>query len=140
MFIGEHLYSIDEKRRVGIPAKFRKELGIGAVITKGLDNCLVLYPIKEWKSRTEKLQEMPLARRGYVRITLSGAVDIKFDKLGRTLIPDYLKKYARLKKNVIIIGLGNRIEIWDKKAWDDYRAKSEGQIESIAEKLEELGI
>jgi len=143
MFIGEYIYSIDEKRRIAIPAKFRKNLGKGGVITRGIDNCLVLYPTEEWQKLVEKLQSLPAARgeaRGFVRILLSGATDVKFDKLGRILIPDYLKKYAQLKKNVAIIGLGNRIEIWDKKMWESYKTRTESQVGSIAEKLEELGI
>jgi len=143
MFIGEYIYSIDEKRRLAVPANFRKTLGLNAVITRGIDNCLALYPTKEWQELAKKLQDLPAARgeaRGFVRILLSGAADVRFDKLGRILIPDYLKKYAGLKKNIAIIGLGNRIEIWDKKSWDDYRSKTETQVGSIAEKLEELGI
>jgi len=143
LFIGEYTYSIDEKRRMAIPSKFRKDLGKRAVITRGLDNCLVLYPVEEWEKLAQKLQNLPAARgeaRGFVRILLSGAVDVEFDKLGRILIPDYLKKYSLLKKNVVIIGLGNRIEIWDEKRWQDYKAKTETKVEDIAEKLEELGI
>ena len=143
MFIGEYIYSIDSKRRLAIPSKFRKVLGKKAVITRGLDNCLVLYPIKEWGELAQKLQNLPAARgeaRGFVRILLSGAVDVVFDKLGRILVPDYLKKYADFKKNVAIIGLGNRIEIWDEKRWQDYKAKTETKVEDIAERLEELGI
>lgn len=134
---------MDEKRRLAIPAKLRKELGTGAVITRGIDNCLALYSIKEWGKLAEKLQGLPAARgeaRGFVRILLSGAVDVKFDKLGRILVPEFLKKYAQLKKNVIIIGLGNRIEIWDKKKWEEYKNRIEAQVGSMAEKLEELGI
>ncbi|RKX95531.1 MAG: cell division/cell wall cluster transcriptional repressor MraZ [Spirochaetes bacterium] len=143
MFIGEYIYSIDDKRRVAIPAKLRRDLGKKAVITRGLDNCLVLYPMEEWQKLGQKLQNLPAARgeaRGFVRIMLSGAVDVTFDKLGRILIPDYLKKYAGLRKNVAIIGLGNRIEIWDEKKWQNYKMKTETKVEDIAEKLEELGI
>jgi MraZ protein len=143
MFIGEYTYSLDEKRRLSIPAKLRKELGAGAVITRGIDNCLALYSIKEWEKLAEKLQNLPAARgeaRGFVRILLSGAVDVKFDKLGRILVPEFLKKYAQLKKNVVIIGLGNRIEIWDKKKWEEYKNRTEAQVGNMAEKLEELGI
>ena len=143
MFIGEYTYSIDEKRRLSIPSGFRTTLGIGAVVTKGIDTCLTIYPIKEWKEVAKKLQNLPTATgnaRGFVRILLSGAVETKFDKLGRILLPDFLKKYAQIKKNVVIIGLGNKIEIWDKKVWEDYKTKTEAQVGSIAEKLQELGI
>ena len=143
MFIGEHAYSLDEKRRMAVPAKFRKALGQYAVITRGLDNCLVLYPKSQWQELAVKLQKLPVARgeaRAFVRILLSGATDVSFDKLGRILIPDYLTKYGGLKKNLILIGLGNRIEIWDKKIWEGYKVKTEAQIGSMAERLEELGI
>jgi len=143
MFIGEYTYTIDSKRRVAIPSKFRKDLGKKAIITRGLDNCLVLYPEQEWGKLAQKLQDLPAAKgdaRGFVRILLSGAVDVSFDKLGRILIPDYLKSYASLKKNISIIGLGNRIEVWDEKKWRDYKTKTETKVEDIAERLEELGI
>lgn len=143
MFIGEYLHSIDEKRRMAIPSKFRKSLGQKAVITRGLENCLVLYPLKEWQVLAEKLAALPTSRgeaRGFTRLMLAGAMDVSLDSLGRILIPDYLKKYAALKKNVAIIGLGNRIEIWDEKKWQTYKAKTESKVEDIAERLEELGI
>lgn len=143
MYIGEYTYSIDAKRRMAVPAKFRKGLSTGAVITRGIDNCLALYSIKVWEGVAEKLQNLTSARgeaRGFTRILLSGATDVRFDKLGRILIPDYLVKYAHLKKNVVVIGLGNRIEIWDKKTWDAYKVKTEAQVGSMAERLEELGI
>ena len=94
MFIGEYIYTIDQKRRMAIPSKFRKALGKKAVITRGLDNCLVIYPINEWNRVAKKLQSLPSARvdaRGFVRLLLSGAVDATLDKLGRVLVPDYLK-------------------------------------------------
>ena len=143
MFIGEYSYTIDQKRRMAVPAKFRKILGRGGVVTRGIDNCLVLYSNDEWQKLANKLQDLPAAKgeaRGFVRIVMSGATDVKFDKLGRILIPDYLKKYAKLKKNVVIIGLGNRIEVWDEKKWQNYKTKTETQIGDIVEKLEELGI
>jgi MraZ protein len=143
MFIGEYSYVIDSKKRVSIPSKFRKALGKKAVITRGLDNCLVVYPINEWGKLTKKLESLPNSQidaRGFVRIMLSGAVDVKLDKLGRILIPDYLKKYAVLEKEVVVIGLSNKIEIWDEKRWKDYRQKTEKGIGDMAAKLQELGI
>ncbi len=143
MFIGEYTYSVDEKRRLSIPSNFRTSLGTSAVVTRGIDSCLTVYPTKEWKELSKKLQNLPTAKgeaRGFVRILLSGAVQVKFDKLGRILLPDFLKKYAQIRKNVVIIGLGNKIEIWDKKVWEIYKTKTEAQVGSIAEKLEELGI
>lgn len=143
MFIGEYTYSIDEKKRLAIPAKFRQLLGKQAVITRGLDNCLFLYPSKEWKILAQKLSKLPLAQadaRGFARLMLTGAMDAKLDNLGRVLIPDYLKDYAILKKKVVIAGVYNRIEIWDEKKWQEYKKRTEMAVGDIAERLKELGV
>lgn len=143
MLIGEYIYSIDDKKRLSIPARFRGELGKKAVITIGIDNCLVVYPLAEWKALAIKLQNLPASQmdaRRFARIMLSGAMDVALDKLGRILIPDYLKEYARLKKNVAILGLSNRIEIWDDAFWHEYKKKSEASVGDMAERLKELGI
>ncbi len=138
MLIGEYKHTIDIKKRLSIPAKFRRELGKGAVITRGIDNCLVIYPLKEWKvmsSKLGKLTETQHEARGFARIKLAGAAEVQFDILGRVLIPEYLKKYASLNKEAIIIGLYNRLEVWDVKKWDKYRSKIEKGIGNMAEKL-----
>jgi len=143
MLIGEYTYTLDTKRRLAIPAKFRKLLGKKAVITKGLDNCLFLFPMKEWEKLAEKLGRLPLAQadaRGFARFMLAGAADVTIDSLGRILIPDYLKKHAKMQKKVVITGLSNKIEIWDKKEWDNYKTKTAKEAGSIAERLGALGI
>lgn len=143
MFIGEYSHTIDEKRRLAIPSKFRKDLAKKAVITRGLENCLVLYPMNEWQKLAEKLSSLPTSKeeaRGFTRLMLAGAMDVSLDSLGRILIPDYLKKYADLNRNVTVIGLGNRIEIWDEKKWQTYKLKTETKVEDMAEHLEELGV
>lgn len=143
MFIGEYIYSIDAKKRLAIPSKFRKALGKKAVITRGLDNCLIIYPLTEWSKMAKKLESLPSSQtdaRSFARIMLSGAVDVELDKLGRILIPDYLKSYAALKKNVAILGLSNRIEIWDERKWQEYKKKTEMAAGDIAERLKELGV
>ena len=143
MFIGEYTYSIDEKKRLAIPAKFRQLLGKKAVITRGLDNCLFLYPIKEWNDLAKKLSKLPLSQadaRGFARLMLIGAMDVNLDNLGRILVPDYLKKYASLRKKVVIAGVYNRIEVWDEKNWAEYKKKTETGIGDIAERLGELGL
>ncbi|RLC39607.1 MAG: cell division/cell wall cluster transcriptional repressor MraZ [Candidatus Nealsonbacteria bacterium] len=143
MFLGEYTYTIDEKKRLAIPPKFRQQLGKKAVITRGLDNCLFLYPMKDWKELAEKLAKLPLSQadaRGFVRIMLAGAMEVNLDRLGRILIPDYLKKYASLQKKVIVAGLYNRIEIWDEKKWNLYKQKTEKEAGDIAERLKELGV
>jgi len=143
MFIGEYIYTIDQKKRLAIPSKFRKALGNKAVITRGIDKCLVLYPLEEWGKLAKKLESLPTSQseaRNFARIMLSGAVDTKLDKLGRILIPDFLKKYAAFKKNIAILGLSNRIEIWDERKWQEFKKKTEETVGGIAEKLRELGI
>jgi len=143
MFIGEYTYSIDAKKRLAIPAKFRQLLGKKAFITRGLDNCLFIYPAREWQSLAQKLSKLPLSQsdaRGFARLMLTGAMDTKLDNLGRILIPDYLKDYAQLNKKVVIAGVYNRIEIWDEVKWQTYKKKAETAAGDIAERLKELGV
>jgi len=143
MLIGEYSYTIDHKGRLSIPSKFRPSLGKKAVVTRWMENCLVLYPMKGWEKFAEKLEKLPgtqVDARGFSRILLSGASDVSFDKLGRILIPDYLSEYASLKKNVTIIGLSNKIEIWDRDNWNKYRKSTEMELGDIASKLKELEI
>lgn len=143
MLIGEYQHTIDTKKRVALPAKFRKELGAEVVVTKGLDNCLAVYPLKEWETISDKLGKMPegqVEARGYARIRLAGAMAAELDQLGRILIPENLKQYAGLAKNVVICGLSNRLEIWDSQKWFAYKEKTEKEVGDLASKLKELGI
>lgn len=142
-FIGEYTYSIDDKKRLAIPAKFRQSLGKKAVITRGLDNCLFLFPAKEWQKLAEKLSKLPLSQadaRGFARLMLTGAMEYDLDRLGRILVPDFLKSYAGLKKKVIIAGVYNRIEVWDELKWQEYKTRAEKEAGDIAERLKELGV
>ena len=143
MFLGEFSYSIDEKKRLAIPAKFRQALGKKAVVTRGLDQCLFLYSFKEWGVLANKLSKLPLAQadaRGFARLMLAGAMEADLDKLGRILVPDYLKTYASLGKKTVIAGVYNRIEIWDEQKWETYKTNIEKGIGDMAERLKELGI
>ena len=143
MFLGEYSYSIDDKKRLAVPVKFRASLGKKAVITRGLDNCLFLYPMKDWNVLAEKLSKLPLAQadaRGFARIMLAGAMEVAIDGLGRILVPDYLKDYAGLGKKVVVAGLYNRIEIWDEVKWNTYKERTEKEAGDIAERLKELGV
>jgi len=143
MFIGEYIHTTDNKKRLAIPVKFRKELGQKAVITRGLDNCLFLYPVKEWESLAEKLGKLPVGQsdaRGFSRMMLAGAMDVELDSLGRILIPDYLKQYASLGKKVVIAGLYNRLEVWAEEKWQEYKIKTLETVEKMGEKLGELGV
>ncbi|MEA2097846.1 MAG: division/cell wall cluster transcriptional repressor MraZ [Patescibacteria group bacterium] len=143
MFIGEYNHNLDEKGRLAVPVKFRDDLKKGAVVTKGLDGCLFLYTIDEWKVLAGKLSSLPISQsntRAFARLMLAGAMDVQVDKQGRIILPDYLRKYAGLEKKVIIGGLYNRLEIWDEKTWDEYKEKTEKESEDISEKLGELGV
>jgi MraZ protein len=143
MLIGEYKHTIDAKKRLAVPAKLRKEIGRGAVLTRGLDNSLALYPAKEWQRMVEKLNQLPTGKldaRGFNRIILAGAVPVEIDSLGRILVPDYLKDYAGLKKNVVIAGIYNRLEIWDEEKWDAYKKRMEAEVGNMAERLGELGV
>lgn len=142
-FIGEYQHTIDQKKRLAIPVKFRQLLEKKAIITRGLDNCLFLYSFEEWQKLAKKLSQLPISQtdvRGLVRVMLAGAMEVNLDSLGRILVPDYLKKYASLSKKVVIAGLYNRIEIWDEKEWQNYKERTEKAIGDIAERLKELGI
>ena len=118
-------------------------MGEGAVLTRGLDNCLFVFPLQSWNELAEKLKNLPLGQqstRSFARLLLSGASEVDFDSLGRILIPEHLKSYASLKKVVVIAGVLNRLEIWDDENWTAYKANLEKNSDSIAEKLGELGI
>jgi MraZ protein len=128
---------------MAMPAKFRDKLTAGAIVTRGIDNCLFVFANAEWEELAKKLIALPLAQansRAFVRLMLAGATDVVLDNQGRILIPDYLRKYAGLKKEVTVAGLYNRIELWDAETWQNYKRKTETSSEEIAEKLGELGI
>lgn len=143
MILGEFKHSLDTKGRLAVPAKFREKLEAGAIITRGLDKCLFIFGASEWENLVQKLMSLPLAQansRAFVRLMLAGASDAKLDTQGRVLVPDYLRKYAGLKKQAVVTGLYNRMEIWDEEEWRAYKQKTESSSEEIAEKLGELGI
>jgi MraZ protein len=143
MLIGEYKHTIDPKKRLSIPVRLRKEIGDKAVLTRGLDNCLFLFPLKEWEQFAEKLAKLPFGQqdtRGFVRFFLSGASEVEFDQLGRMLVPDHLKDHAALKKGVVIAGVFNRLEIWDEEKWTGNKGNFEKNNDRIAEKLGEMGI
>ncbi len=142
VFMGEFHHNIDEKGRIIIPARFREGLGDAFVVTKGLDQCLFVYPRHEWDVLTEKLRQLPFTRsetRAFTRFFFSGAAETGCDSQGRTVIPPNLREYAELLKEAVIIGVGNRIEIWSQPSWNDMRSDAEENYEELAEKLNELG-
>jgi MraZ protein len=143
MFIGEYLHSLDEKGRLSIPKKFRSDLATGAVVTRGLDKCLFLYTKAEWQKLAETLANLPFAQansRAFARLMLAGAMDVEVDKQGRIILPEYLRTFGGLTKNVVVAGLYNRLELWDEKMWTEYKAKTESESEAIAEQMGALGI
>jgi MraZ protein len=143
MFIGEYRHTTDAKRRLSIPAKFRTEIGKSAVLAKGLDRSLILYPMEEWKVIAEKLAALPMGKagmRGFVRSRFADAAVVELDGLGRILIPENLAEFAGLSKNVVIAGLYTRLEIWDETAWQAYKKDTEARADDVAEDLGEKGI
>ena len=143
MFIGEFSHKIDAKGRLAIPVKFRAALKEGAVVTRGLDSCLFIYTKKEWQILATKLAALPLSRadaRAFARLMLAGAMDVGIDKQGRILIPDYLRTYGTLSKEVTVAGLFNRVEIWNTENWEKYKNKTERATDTITEHLGELEI
>ena len=143
MFIGEYEHSVDAKGRVIMPAKLREDIGEKFIVTKGLDGCLFAYSITEWTNFEDKLKTLPLTNknaRDFVRFFLSGAVECEIDKQGRFLIPGNLREYATLEKEIIIIGVGTRIEIWNKEEWKKYSSDENISADEIAENMTMLGI
>lgn len=143
MFIGEFFHNLDQKGRIAVPVKFRKSFAQGLVITRGIDRCLFVFSNQEWNMLAEKIAKLPLAQadsRAFSRLMFAGAVKAELDKQGRVLIPDYLREYAELKKQVIVAGVFNRLEIWDKANWQEYKMRTEKESSDISEKLSELGI
>lgn len=143
MLIGEYTHSIDTKKRLSLPSKWRRELGKKLVVTRGLDNCLFVYPLKEWQKITEKIGQLPLGQadtRGFNRFFLSGAVEVEVDSVGRILVPDFLKDFAQLNNKVVLAGIHDRVEIWGEKKWVSYKNKIEKQADALAEKLGEIGV
>jgi len=143
LFIGEYQHIIDVKGRVIMPAKFREGLGEKFVLTKGLDHCLFAYPNEEWGILEKKLRSLPLTSkdaRAFIRFFFAGACECELDKQGRILIPANLREYAGLEKDVVIIGVSTRVEIWSKDRWDEYNSASNLDHEAIVERMAELGI
>ena len=141
--MGEYLHTIDGKGRVIIPAKFREDLGEKFVATKGLDHCLFVYPLNEWQILEQKLRALPFTQsdaRAFVRFFFSGATECELDKQGRILLPSNLREYAQLEKDVVLVGVSSRVEIWSQALWTEYSSQAEAAYASAAETLVNLGI
>lgn len=143
MFIGEYHHTLDEKGRLSVPAKFRAALAQGAVVTRGLDRSLFLYPKEEWDTLAQKLAALPMGQadtRAFARLMLAGAMEVDVDTSGRVLLPEYLRTYAGLTKTVVVAGLYNRLELWNEDTWTAYAKQTEAQGNEIAERLSGLGV
>ena len=142
MFMGEYNHTIDPKGRLIIPAKFREALGDEFVVTKGLDGCLFVYANKEWNNFEEKLRTLPLTNknaRQFTRFFLAGAAACEVDKQGRILIPQVLREFAKLEKDVVLVGVASRIEIWSKEVWEESISTYDTDMDEVAENMENLG-
>jgi MraZ protein len=142
MFYGEYLHSIDRKGRIILPAKFREAAKSNFIerffVTRGLDKCLFMFSEEEWRSQEGKFKSIPFTKqeaRTFNRLYFSGAVEVNADRQGRILLPQYLKDFAEIKKDVMLVGVSNRIEIWAKDKWQEFYGNSRQSFEAIAEKL-----
>ncbi|MGI6357630.1 MAG: division/cell wall cluster transcriptional repressor MraZ [Bacillota bacterium] len=143
LLIGEYQHSLDGKGRLIIPARLREGLGERFVVTKGLDTCLFVYPETEWDSLEAKLRALPLTSsdvRAFVRLLFAGATVCELDKQGRILVPPHLRSHAHLERDAVILGVANRVEIWDQQVWTNYSSRAAESYEQVAEQLEGLGI
>lgn len=143
MFIGQYEHNLEEKGRLSVPKKFRSELAEGGVLTRGLDGCLFLFSKKRWNEFVEKLSQTPLTKadaRGFSRLLTYGAVEVELDHQGRILIPEFLRSFGEFKKEIILAGALERVEIWDKSKFTIYQEKIEKESQMIAERLADLGI
>ena len=142
MFMGEYNHTIDAKGRLIVPAKFREILGDNFIVTKGLDGCLFVYPNDEWTRFEEKLKSLPLTNknaRQFTRFFLAGAAACEVDKQGRILLPQVLRESASLEKDVVLVGVASRIEIWSRERWDESMNTYDGDMDEVAENMESLG-
>jgi MraZ protein len=143
MLIGEYTHTLDEKNRLSLPSKFRKDLGKKVVVTRGLDRCLFVYSEKAWAKIAEKYGDLSIAQgdtRRFNRFMLSGAAEAEIDSAGRIVVPEFLKSFAKLGQKVILAGLYDRVEVWDQEAWNEDKKVTEGQADALAEKLGGLGV
>lgn len=143
MFVGQHTHKLDDKSRLSVPAKFRKALGANVIITHGLDQCLSVYPLKEWQHFSKAIAELSMGQadtRAFSRFMLSSAVDVTIDKSGRILVPDHLRSYAKLEEQVIVAGVHNRLELWSESAWQEYMGSVTKRADTLAERLGEIGM
>lgn len=142
MLIGEYIHTLDEKKRVSLPVKFRKEVGKKIIITAGLDNCLWIFTLAQWKKISDKLSNFSMLaadNRSFNRYMFGSATEVEVDTIGRILLPEFLVSRASLKNKIAVVGVQDRIEIWNEDSWKDYKAVVEKQADQLAEKLGQAG-
>jgi len=143
MLIGEYRHTLDEKRRIALPAKFRRSLGKKIIITRGLDSCLFVFSQTEWRSKVEKLNQLSMGQadsRAFARYFFAGATELDVDQLGRVLVPSELATHAKLGNKAVMIGVNDRCEVWSEEAWDTYRTSVEKEADRVAEALGQIGV
>jgi MraZ protein len=143
MLIGEYRHTLDPKKRLSLPSKLRAQLGTTVILTRGLDNCIFVYPEGSWRDITEKMSHLSLGQanaRAFSRFLLSSAEEVAIDNSGRILIPDRLKEFAKLSEKVVIAGVDNRLELWDETAWNTYQDRIEKEADDLAQNLGEIGM
>ncbi len=143
MLIGEYTHTIDDKNRLSLPAKFRSEMGKKVVLTPGLDGCLFIFTVKQWSKIEEGLNQSSFLQtdsRSFGRYMLGGAVEADVDSIGRILIPDFLRERANLKSKVSVVGVSSRVELWNDKAWSEFKRGVEKSADALAEKLGSVGV
>ena len=140
MFVGQYTHTLDNKRRISLPAKLRKLLDKDVMVTRGLDNCLWLYKMSDWKKLSEKIETLSFvdeSNRGLTRFLHSGA-QVEIDSSGRILLPEFLVKFSGIKSRIVLAGIQNRVEIWDEDKWKEYMAKTEENIDDLVSNISGL--
>lgn len=143
MLIGEYIHTIDEKNRISLPSKFRKELGKSVILAPGLDRCIAMFTVKEWARISEKLSESSMLssdNRSFARLMFGNAVEASVDSIGRILVPQFLKDRASIKGKIAVIGVQGRVELWDEKTWNTYKGTLDKRADDLAEKLGQIGV
>lgn len=143
MLLGEYQITIDDKGRLAVPMKLRETFAAGAVVTRGLDTSLFLLPKEEWGKLADRIASLPLGQansRAFARFMLAGAMEVQLDKQGRFVVPEYLRDFAKLQKEVVMVGVQTRLELWDKTTWQAYAKQAEEDSTAIAEQLGAVGI
>jgi MraZ protein len=140
MLKGEYQYALDDKGRVVIPPRFRRVLGEQVVATRGIDPCVSIYSPQEWTKVEDTLRKLPTSKRDVTRYLLAGAVDLELDRQGRVTLPHHLRQHAGIDRDVVVVGLISRLEVWSRPAWQAYIEKAQQAAPQIAEQLEELSL